>query len=125
MEMEGMKKYVSQILKRIPGLYAIAVTDRDGVPLLRVSKEGSPELALRATFLATFGMATDQASKMGLSNNKSMICIYSSYQVVHFNKMPLMVSLIASHTTNTGLLLGVETELEDLLQDLKMAVAES
>lgn len=120
-----MKKHVYQLLQRIPGLYAVVITDRDGVPLLKVAVDGAPELALRSSYLSTFGMATDQASKMGLSQNKSIICMYSSYQVVHFNKLPLMISLIASHKSNTGLLLDMENKLEGLLQDLKIAVADS
>ena len=46
-----------------------------------VSDESAPEHALRPGFLATFGLATDQAGKLGLSNNKSIVCMYSSFQV--------------------------------------------
>lgn len=60
------------------------VTDRDGTPLIRVTSDDvTPEvgLATRPTFLATFTMATDQASKLGLGKNQSIVCQYSNYQV--------------------------------------------
>ena len=47
-----------------------------------VANEKAPEIAMRASFLSTFGMATDQGSKLGLGKNKTIICMYSSYQVM-------------------------------------------
>lgn len=67
---------------RVNGLLCILITDRDGVPLLRVASERAPELSMRPGFLSTFGMATDQASKLGLGRNKTVICMYSNYQVL-------------------------------------------
>lgn len=63
------------------GLHSILITDRDGVPVISVADEKAPELATRASFLSTFGMATDQGSKLGLGKNKTIICMYSNYQV--------------------------------------------
>lgn len=67
------------------GLHSILITDRDGVPVVSVADETTPELAMRASFLSTFGMATDQGSKLGLGKNKTIICMYSSYQVIKKN----------------------------------------
>lgn len=75
---------VSQLLIlfcRVNGLHCILITDRDGVPLVRVATDRAPALALRPNFISTFGMATDQGSKLGLGRNKSVICMYSNYQV--------------------------------------------
>ncbi|GAB6018844.1 hypothetical protein CHUAL_000505 [Chamberlinius hualienensis] len=116
--MDALRKSLYQLIQRIPGLRSIVITDRDGVPILKVTTEGTPELAIRPAFLSTFGMATDQASKMGLGRNRSIICSYSSYQVVQFNKLPLMVTLIATSAANTGVLLGLEPELDPILEDL-------
>jgi len=69
------------LLSDIEGLYSILITDRDGVPVIFVANEKAPDLAMRASFLSTFGMATDQGSKLGLGKNKTIICIYSNYQV--------------------------------------------
>lgn len=46
-----------------------------------VATDKAPELAMRPSFLSTFGMATDQGGKLGLGKNKAIICMYSTYQV--------------------------------------------
>ncbi|XP_013406226.1 ragulator complex protein LAMTOR3-A isoform X1 [Lingula anatina] len=117
-----LKKYFNHLMSLVEGLYAIIITDRDGVPVFKVSTENAPELALRPTFLSTFGMATDQASKLGLSKNKSMISTYSAFQVVHLNKLPLIVTMVASSKTNTGMLLALERDFDNVLKDMRAVV---
>lgn len=64
---------------RINGLKAIIISDRDGVPLLKLSKDNKfPELGSKQSFLATFQIANEQSSKMLLGRNKSIICMYKS-----------------------------------------------
>lgn len=81
-----MKKFLYGLLNDIEGLHSILVTDRDGVPVLSVADEKAPELALKPNFLSTFAMATDQGSKLGLGKNKTVICMYSNYQVKYIIK---------------------------------------
>jgi len=60
----------------------VIVSDRDGVPLLKLSKDGKfPELGTKQQFLATFSIATEQSSKMLLGRNKSIILMYKSTTV--------------------------------------------
>jgi mitogen-activated protein kinase kinase 1 interacting protein 1 len=92
---------------------------------VKVCDDSAPDLATRTSFLSTFGIATEQASKLGLSRNKNMIIFYTNYQVVHLNKLPLIVTMIATSDANTGLILSLDQELDDALQDLKMAVSGS
>lgn len=64
----------------------IIVTDRDGTPVISAKADDAPleiGLATKPTFLATYTMATDQASKLGLGKNQSIVCMYSNYQVVY------------------------------------------
>lgn len=119
------KKYLHELLNSVDGLYSILITDRDGVSVLSVANEVAPELGMRTNFLSTFTMATEQGSKLGLRKNKSIICMYSSYQVVQLNKLPLVVSFIASHTCNTGHILSLESKIDPILSSLKNAVAEA
>ncbi|XP_011302343.1 ragulator complex protein LAMTOR3-A [Fopius arisanus] len=120
-----LKKFLYQLLTSVEGLHSILITDRDGVPVVSVSSDKAPELAMRASFLSTFGMATDQGSKLGLGKNKTIICMYSSYQVVQMNKLPLVVSFIASHGCNTGHILSLESRIDPILSNLKNAVVEA
>lgn len=62
----------------------IIVTDRDGTPVISARAEDAPleiGLATKPTFLATCTMAADQATKLGLGKNQSIVCMYSNYQV--------------------------------------------
>uniref|UniRef100_A0A8I5YRR3 Ragulator complex protein LAMTOR3 n=1 Tax=Pongo abelii TaxID=9601 RepID=A0A8I5YRR3_PONAB len=106
----------------VEGLHAIVVSDRDGVPVIKVANDNAPEHALRPGFLSTFALATDQGSKLGLSKNKSIICYYNTYQVVQFNRLPLVVSFIASSSANTGLIVSLEKELAPLFEELRQVV---
>ncbi|KAM6980653.1 ragulator complex protein LAMTOR3 [Aplochiton taeniatus] len=99
---DDLKRYLYKQLPSVEGLHAIVVTDRDGVPVIKVANDNAPEYALRPGFLSTFALATDQGSKLGLSKNKSIICYYNSYQIVQFNRLPLVISFIASSSANTG-----------------------
>ncbi|XP_072479695.1 ragulator complex protein LAMTOR3 isoform X2 [Notamacropus eugenii] len=99
---DDLKRFLYKKLPSVEGLHAIVVSDRDGVPVIKVANDNAPEHALRPGFLSTFALATDQGSKLGLSKNKSIICYYNTYQVVQFNRLPLVVSFIASSSANTG-----------------------
>nr|XP_032825057.1 ragulator complex protein LAMTOR3 isoform X2 [Petromyzon marinus] len=77
---EDLKRYLYKQLVKVDGLHAIVISDRDGVPIIKVATENAPETALRPSFLGTFALATDQGSKLGLSKNKSIVCYYSSFQ---------------------------------------------
>lgn len=64
------------------------------MPVISVAHEKAPELAMRASFLSTFGMATDQGSKLGLGKNKTIICMYSSYQVMKIDLLDKIVFVL-------------------------------
>ncbi|KAL2780639.1 ragulator complex protein LAMTOR3 isoform 2 [Daubentonia madagascariensis] len=112
---DDLKRFLYKKLPSVEGLHAIVVSDRDGVPVIK-------EHALRPGFLSTFALATDQGSKLGLSKNKSIICYYNTYQVVQFNRLPLVVSFIASSNANTGLIVSLEKELAPLFEELRQVV---
>lgn len=122
---EEIRKVIYQMLQKVPGLYCVLITDREGAPVLKVSNEKAPELAMGPTFLSTFGLAINQGSKLGLGNAKTLICTYSQYQVIQMNKLPLIISFIASDTCNTGHILALEQQIEPVLSNLKLAVAET
>uniref|UniRef100_A0A8C4UZM5 Late endosomal/lysosomal adaptor, MAPK and MTOR activator 3 n=1 Tax=Falco tinnunculus TaxID=100819 RepID=A0A8C4UZM5_FALTI len=119
---QDLKRFLYKKLPSVEGLHAIVVSDRDGVPVIKVANDNAPEHALRPGFLSTFALATDQGSKLGLSKNKSIICYYNTYQVVQFNRLPLVVSFIASSNANTGLIVSLEKELTPLFEELRQVV---
>ncbi|KAM9842504.1 ragulator complex protein LAMTOR3 isoform 1-T1 [Aulostomus maculatus] len=127
---DDLKRYLYKQLQSVEGLHAIVVTDRDGVPVIkgtqqlcrRVANDSAPVHALRPGFLSTFALATDQGSKLGLSKNKSIICYYNTYQIVQFNRLPLVISFIASSNANTGLIMSLEKELAPVIEELRQVV---
>lgn len=122
---EEVRKLLQQLLTQVSGLYCILITDRDGVPVLKVNTDKAPELAMRPGFLSTFGLAIDQGGKLGLGKAKTIICVYSHYTVVQMNKPPLVISFIASDSCNTGHILDLEQYIEPILANLTLAVADS
>ncbi|KAK7113125.1 ragulator complex protein LAMTOR3-B-like [Littorina saxatilis] len=116
--MEEVKGYLRKLMNHITGLHAIVISDRDGVPMLKVADEHAPELALRPAYLSTFSHMTDQASKMGIGNNQSIIAFYDNLQVVQMNKHPLTVTFIAETESITGEILNLELDLQDILAEL-------
>ncbi|CAK1587183.1 unnamed protein product [Parnassius mnemosyne] len=122
---DDLRKYLNHLLEKVNGLHCILITDRDGVPVVRAVTERAPQLALRPNFISTFGMATDQASKLGLGRNKTIISMYSSYQVIQMNKLPLIITFIGSDNCNTGHILSLESQIEPFLKDLAAVVADA
>lgn len=116
---EELKRYLMQLKNSVSGLSAIIITDRDGVPVLKVADDNAPELVMRQNFLSTFGLATEQAGKLGLSENKSVISMYSTCQIIQINYLPFLITLVASISANTGLLLNVPNEMKEVLKDLE------
>ncbi|KAF3693489.1 Ragulator complex protein LAMTOR3 Late endosomal/lysosomal adaptor and MAPK and MTOR activator 3 [Channa argus] len=119
---DDLKRYLYKQLQSVEGLHAVVVTDRDGVPVVKVANDNVPVHALRPGFLSTFALATDQGSKLGLSKNKSIICYYNTYQIVQFNRLPLVISFIAGSNANTGLIMSLEKELAPLIDELRQVV---
>lgn len=48
---------------------------------MRVSQDKNVDFTLTPSFISTFTTASDQASKLGLNKNKTIISMYSNYQV--------------------------------------------
>ncbi|XP_054742767.1 ragulator complex protein LAMTOR3 homolog [Anastrepha obliqua] len=122
---DEVKKYFNGLLHKVNGLYVIQVTDRDGVPLLRVSQDKNVDFALMPSFIPTFATASEQAGKLGLGRNKVIISMYSNYQVVQMNKLPLILTFVGGEHCNSGHILALEHQLDAHLEDIKSAVNEA
>ncbi|KAJ8922326.1 hypothetical protein NQ315_004269 [Exocentrus adspersus] len=122
---EEIRKSVQDLLTKVSGLYCILITDRDGVPLLKVTSDKVPDQITRSNIVSTFSLAIDQGSKLGLGKTSTVICSYSQYQVIQMNKLPLIVTFVTSNTCNTGYVLELEKQLNPIISELALAVAES
>jgi mitogen-activated protein kinase kinase 1 interacting protein 1 len=121
MAVELFKRELDQLIRSIPGLLAVLIIDRDGVPLIEVHQDLAPELAMQASALSLTVLAADQVSKLGFGKNNIICCEYDNYQVVTFNKLPssLIVTLIANSSANTGMLLALNSDFDGVLNELR------
>ncbi|EDW78115.1 ragulator complex protein LAMTOR3 homolog [Drosophila tropicalis] len=121
---DNIHKYFNDLVQKVSGLYVIQITDRDGVPILQASQENI-DFALMPSIIPTFTTACDQASKLGLGRNKTIISMYSKYQVVQMIKLPLIVTFVGAENCNTGHILALESQMDEYLEDIKTAVTEA
>ncbi|CAD7080049.1 unnamed protein product [Hermetia illucens] len=122
---DDVKRYFTNLLQKVSGLFCILVTDRDGVPLIRIDNKTIEDIDLPPSLFSTFALATDQAGKLGLGKNKTIISMYSNYQIVQMNKLPLIVTFVGTENCNTGHILALEKSIDGYLDEIKLAVTES
>jgi len=132
---EELKSEMRTLMDKIAGLNTIVITDSCGVPLIKVNKSESnlssssnhshhnnTQDTTRASMMSSFSQGADQANKLGIGLCRTMTCVYENYQIVHFNKSPLVVGLIANVKANTGLLLSLEHEFDSVCLELNKCV---
>jgi len=114
------------LMDAIPGLLAVVITDRDGVPILKASKDGVPESALRPSLLSALSTTSDlQGYKLGNGKCQVVICEYQHFQVVIMNRPPFIITLVGSSTANTGRMLNLgEESFSPILEELTKIVVE-
>jgi len=121
-DVKDFKRELNTLMKSVQGLQAIIISDKEGVPLFKVNTEKAPDFSMKPTFLATSTITSDQATKLGMGRCNSIYCLYDNNQVVHFNKYPLVITLIATNDANMGMLLALEDQFDNFLNDLKRLV---
>jgi len=121
-----VRKLVTGHLTSVPGLLAILITDREGVPVVKVYSQECPDNAVRPGFLGGGfnGHLAAQASKLGAGACLGMVAVYHSHQLVHHIVEELMVTLVARADSNTGHLGSLVERMKPLLQDLSRTVIE-
>ncbi|KAI8356169.1 Ragulator complex protein LAMTOR3 [Blakeslea trispora] len=108
----------------LDGLLLAMVTDRDGVIVLKSASEKAKDSMTEPTIPTTFTVANNQASKLGLGQNKSIISIYDQYQVIQLDQSPFVITLIAESYANIGLCTNLGQDLLKLTEPLVEAVNE-
>ena len=82
--MEELRKHLSSYLTPDSGLVAILLSDREGVPLTRVTSDTCPDHVTRSSFLSSFvGTSQEVGGKMGMGRNNTLVAVYGQYQVTH------------------------------------------
>lgn len=81
-------------------------------------REAVPDMVLRPPFLSTAAAAADQACKLGIGRPRTSVAEYETHQLVHFHKHSFVVSIIASKSANTGLILSLEQQFDPIIEEL-------
>ncbi|XP_043226627.1 ragulator complex protein LAMTOR3-like isoform X1 [Amphibalanus amphitrite] len=116
------KKYLENILNGDHGVEGIAIHDKDGCCIVKVSTPACPESAMGVKYLSAFSVLSDQAAKMNMEKNKKIFHMYSKHQVVQFRLDPVILTVVAAASANTGYLSSLDVTLEPLLQRLQPLV---
>eukprot|EP00051_Salpingoeca_urceolata_P033374 m.20379 g.20379 ORF g.20379 m.20379 type:complete len:129 (+) comp6151_c0_seq2:17-403(+) len=120
--MEILEQRFKHLVERVPGLLAVSLTDRDGVPVAKFVTESCDEKLLNPMFVASATVAIEQAAKLGLGKNKSLVVSLGTHQVVHLNLSPLIANFVANETCNTGLLLSLADSIALDTETVRRAV---
>ncbi|GAA5811672.1 hypothetical protein MFLAVUS_005113 [Mucor flavus] len=102
------------------GLLVAMVTDRDGVIILKSVSEGAKENMTEPTIPTTFAITNNQASVVV----QKIMSVYDKYQVIQLDQSPLIITLIAESTANTGLFMNLGDNLLELTEPLVEAMKE-
>ncbi|KAK4509530.1 uncharacterized protein ATC70_007882 [Mucor velutinosus] len=121
-----MEANFNQVCSRLfySGLLVAMVTDRDGVIILKSVSDKAKESMSEPIIPTTFSIANNQASKLGLAHNKSIISVYEQYQVIQLDQSPLIITLVADSTANTGLFMNLGNDLLKFTEPLIDAMNE-
>ncbi|KAI7878631.1 Roadblock/LC7 domain-containing protein [Lichtheimia hyalospora FSU 10163] len=108
----------------VQGLLAAFITDKDGVVILKSAQQDAPENIVDPTFFTSFTVANNQASKLGLKQNRYIMSMYDQYQFVQYDSNPLIITVVASADANTGFLINFGHKLVELSKPLASAMQE-
>eukprot|EP01089_Gocevia_fonbrunei_P002356 TRINITY_DN12336_c0_g1_i1.p1 TRINITY_DN12336_c0_g1~~TRINITY_DN12336_c0_g1_i1.p1 ORF type:complete len:142 (-),score=35.21 TRINITY_DN12336_c0_g1_i1:33-422(-) len=115
--------FFRDLLDRIPGLQGVLVSDEDGVPLVQVYRDSSLR-DIGQPLAAAFSASTDQAGKLKMGKNKSIVTFTEGVIVVHINHLPLIITFLTETEANIGAILGISSELQKLLEPLRTSLSD-
>jgi len=114
--------FFEKLITRIPGLQSVVVSDRDGVSLVKVVHPSINDQSTENSLAAAFAVATDQASKLRMGKNKTLLSFFKDRLIVHISNLPIVISLIADQDANAGMLVALAPELTQSLSGLSTSI---
>jgi len=123
-ELHDLQTFFLKLLNRISDLQAIVVTDRDGVTLAKEMSSSYRNDSSESSLVATFAVATEQASKLRTGKNKTITSFYEKKVIIHINDLPLVICLIANSEVNIGVVLSFASDIKHALEPLRKSILE-
>uniref|UniRef100_A0A7S1YAW1 Roadblock/LAMTOR2 domain-containing protein n=1 Tax=Sexangularia sp. CB-2014 TaxID=1486929 RepID=A0A7S1YAW1_9EUKA len=143
--MSDLQSYLDSLLRRIPGLKAITVCDRDGVivlsspaPVVAVDSEGGEAVLSEeqqrlqsqlAVSSSSFVLSSDQLEKVALGSARTLVTSHEGRSIaptrVYLSLTPLVVGLAGTAQVNVGMLLALTNDLSAALAPLRSTLAQT
>eukprot|EP00042_Codosiga_hollandica_P059682 m.920141 g.920141 ORF g.920141 m.920141 type:complete len:127 (-) comp61451_c0_seq1:172-552(-) len=121
---DELDAFFRSLFLRFPEIIASVISDRDGVSVHKALKEPSSTVdALNSNFLAAAASITDQADKLNMGANQSILAVHDKLQIVHFSFSPLVVTLVATAAASSGTLLDLQPDIAAVAAPLAAAFA--
>ncbi|XP_040573544.1 ragulator complex protein LAMTOR3 [Lepeophtheirus salmonis] len=118
--MDSLKGYLKKKCSSVDGVYGIVLSDKEGVPIIKSvypeDQEPKPQL------LSILSFVGEQGSKLGLGKSRLVIANFQNYQVVQKNYSPIMLTIFASKSSNTGQLIELAKVLEPFVTSVSEAI---
>eukprot|EP01111_Echinosteliopsis_oligospora_P003797 TRINITY_DN1597_c0_g1_i1.p1 TRINITY_DN1597_c0_g1~~TRINITY_DN1597_c0_g1_i1.p1 ORF type:complete len:144 (-),score=21.14 TRINITY_DN1597_c0_g1_i1:56-442(-) len=115
--------FLERVIHSIPGVSAVVVSDRDGGILVKAYSNAFNTDNVDTSLGATFAVASEQAGKLGLGKNKSIINFHRDKIIVYINLHPIFISFICSSDTNCGSFTSIVPDLQRGLDGLSKAIS--
>ena len=90
--------YLEKVLKSIPYINNLILTDTDGVLIHSTMKNNTIAIDEQDQLSCIFTNAAQQASKLELGETKSIVSYYNEIQYLHMNFKPLILTFIITNT---------------------------
>ncbi|GMT10535.1 hypothetical protein PFISCL1PPCAC_1832, partial [Pristionchus fissidentatus] len=119
-EMVEVGRALQDIISSTPGISSIFVTDRDGVP---IASSGT-ELRSRAALVQSYQITMEPATKLDMGPQKYAFFYYEQRQVAVITVHPMVIFVIATPDTNSGVLMSMGERMEPLLQQLEKIIGD-
>lgn len=122
---ESLDSFAARILQRVVGLQAVLISDRDGVQLVKQTKDDYKEESTDNHLATTFAVASEQASKLRMGKNLTITSFFEERVIVHVNHFPLIISMIGDSDLNVGVLLSFVSDIKKLLDPLRSNIKDN
>ncbi|KAG8470728.1 hypothetical protein KFE25_009149 [Diacronema lutheri] len=107
---------LARLVNSVRGLLCIVVSDRDGVELHRVVRDGGAVVVLTPSLLATLALSAEQVGKLQLGEG-TVTSMYDNYVVVHSVTGSLTVCLVAEPDVNVGMAIALMADVKSIFAE--------
>ena len=121
---EELRRVLSQHIAEIPGILALVISDKDGVPILQANIDNAHtvDACLRYQFLSSHAIVKESSKKVQLNGMKKALVCYKDKQILSVMHGSLILSIIGKANANTGQMENLAKQMQPIVNDVSNAV---